>query len=81
MCVVDVLYYFLYSVGAVHFPSSVTGCTVSSSQISAIYGPGDGFWRIELAWSSENPDCKVHLQEQVDGKEEFQTVETKECRL
>ena len=67
--------------GAVFFPSTVTGCSISSSQIKAFYATGDGFWRIRLAWSSENPDCKVHLEEEVDGKEKFQSVDFKECRL
>ena len=67
--------------GAVFFPCTVTGCSISSSQIKAFYGTGDGLWRIQLAWSGDNPDCKVHLEEQVDGKEKFQIVDSKECRL
>ena len=74
-------YYFLYIVGAVFFPSTVTGCSISSAQIKAFYATGDGLWKIQLAWSSDNPDCKVHLEEEVDGKEKFQIVDTKECRL
>ena len=82
-CVIesDVLDYFLNAVGAVFFPSAVTGCSISSAQINAFYGTGDGFWRIQLAWSSGNPDCTVHLQEEVDGKMGFHIVDSKKCRL
>ena len=73
------LYYFLCAVVAVFFPSTVTGCSISSAQIDAIYGTGDGLWRIRLAWSSENPDCKVHLEEEVDGKEKFEISDSVEC--
>ena len=65
----------------VFFPSTVAKCSVSLSQIEAFYATGDGLWRIRLGWSSDNPDCKVHLEEGVDGKEEFQTVDSKNCRL
>ena len=65
--------------GAVFFPSTVAGCSISSAQIKAFYGTGDGFWRLQLAWSEENPDCKVHLEEEVDGKEKFQILESQEC--
>ena len=54
---------------------------IRSSQIKAFYGTSDGFWRIELDWSEENPDCKVHLEEQVDGKETFQIVASNNCKL
>ena len=59
----------------------MTGCSISSAQIKAFYATGDGLWKIRLAWSSDNPDCKVHLEEEVDGKEKFEIVESKECRL
>ena len=61
--------------------SKIKETVVRSSQIKAFYATGDGLWKIRLAWSEENPDCKVHLEEQVDGKEKFQIVDAKECRL
>ena len=65
--------------GAVFFPSTVTGCSISSSQIKAFYATGVGLWKIRLAWSSD--DCKVHLEEEVDGKEKFEIEDSKDCRL
>ena len=65
--------------GAVFFPITVTGCAISSSHIKAYYGTGYGSWIIQLAWSSENPDCKVHLHEQVDGLAEFQIAQSVKC--
>ena len=67
--------------GAVFFPSSVTaaGCAITDAQIGAIYGTVDGLWRIRLGWSSENPDCLVHLEEEVAGKEKFQTSDSQQC--
>ena len=61
--------------------SKIKETVIRPSQIKAFYGTSDGYWRIRLAWSEENPDCKVHLEEQVDGKETFQTVDSNNCKL
>ena len=57
----------------------VHSCSISSAAIGAVFKRPEDIWQIELAWSSDNPDCTLKLEEEVPGQATFKKIDTQMC--